>query len=105
MTVEKFNNLPLEEKEKYIFEVIKNQKVSIANDLVFQDKIIFFQTAFFRSKNIIKADAEPIPKEHLKELQKEFGNDFSCILFNYDNQRIIKQYIFRSVEKINNQFN
>lgn len=104
MTVEKFNSLPLAEKEKYIFSVIKNQKITIANDLVFQDKIIFFQCAFFRRRQIIKADAEPMPKEHLEELQKEFGS-FSCMLINHDNGQTFKQYIFRSIEKINNQFN
>lgn len=104
MTPEKFNSLPLKEKEKYIFEIIKNQKITIANDLVFPDMIIFFQCAFFRRRQIIKADADPLPPEHLEELQREFGK-FSCLLINHDNERTVKQYIFRSVEKINNLYN
>lgn len=104
MTVQKFNSLPLEEKEKYIFEIIKNQKVTVANDLVMKDMVIFFQCALFRRRKIIKAEAEPIPKEHLPELQKEFGN-FSCILFNHNDGQTMKQYIFRAIEKITNRSN
>lgn len=103
MTVEKFNSLPLSEKENYIFEIIKNQKVTVANDLVFPNMIIFFQVALF-NKRIIKAEAEPLQGKHLQELQKEYGK-FSCILINHDNERTVKQYIFRSVEKINNLYN
>lgn len=104
MTVQKFNGLPLEEKERYIFAIIKNQKVANANDLVFPDWIIFFQCAFLRRRKIIKAEADPMPKEHLQELKKEYG-DFSCILFRHDNGQTVKHYIFRSIEKINNLYN
>ena len=102
MTIEIFNELPLNEQWQFIEKELNGQPYGIYNTILFEDKTITFLCSI--TGQCYSADAMPNPEEHKNGVSELLGEKH-CINIIQDEHTAVKAKVFGAYQRSNNKMN
>jgi len=102
MTIKKFNDLDLEKQFQWLQDELCGQPVGKCNQVIFQDKIIFF--LYSLTGKPVCATAAELPGYFKRQVKNILG-ELDCINIIQDKEQAYKNRVFSAMQNVTNRNN